>query len=30
MSIVDIKDNFENAEILIENDLIDYKNRYFF
>ncbi len=28
--IVDIKDNFENAEILIENDLMDYKNRYFF
>lgn len=27
--MVDIKDNFENAEILIENDLMDYKNRYF-
>ncbi len=28
--IVDIKDNFENAEILIENDLMEYKSRYFF
>lgn len=28
--IVDIKDNFEKAEILIENDLMEYKNKYFF